>query len=175
MTLPCARDVMSRPVRRLQASVGIREAAAYLLKQGISGAVVVDAHGRPAGVFSLRDIAVYVQNRIAHLPEVDPKKERAKETGEPIPRHRDFHFEAVDDVTVADVMTPGIITVSPGASLGTVARLMTMWKVHRVFVEERGELRGVVTSLDVLRWVDRVIPAASSLPKAKARRAAARG
>ena len=135
MTVPTAKHVMSRPIRRLQANVTMREAAAFLLRLGISGAVVVDAHGRPAGVFSLRDIAAYVQQRVAHLPEIDARKERARDTGEMIPAGKGFHFENIDDVRVSDVMTPGIITVSPGASLGTIARLMTQWKVHRVFVE----------------------------------------
>ena len=42
-----ARDLMSRPVRRLTASTPVRDAAAFLLRHGISGAPVSNA-SRPA-------------------------------------------------------------------------------------------------------------------------------
>jgi predicted transcriptional regulator len=95
------------------------------------------------------------------LPGIDRRQERVEETGEPVPGDRALHFEAFDATPVADVMTAGVITVSRDAPLGTIARLMTHWKVHRVFVEDGGEIVGVVTSLDVLKWVDRALPAGS--------------
>jgi predicted transcriptional regulator len=155
---PTAASVMSKGVKRVRADVTVREAAEFLMRHGISGALVVDAHGKPAGVFSQRDIAAYAQNRFLDLPQVDPKHERAKETGEGIPTTRGFHFTAFDETKVTDVMTAGVITVGPDADLGSIARLMTLWKVHRVFVEEKGEITGVVTSMDVLKWVDQALP-----------------
>ena len=50
-----ARDLMSRPVNQLLAHTPVRDAAAFLLRHGISGAPVLDEHGRWVGVFTQND------------------------------------------------------------------------------------------------------------------------
>lgn len=136
---PTAQDVMSRPVRRLTTGVGVRAGAEFLLRMNISGALVVDGHGRPVGVFSLRDLAAHLQKKLVQPGRLN-------------------EADAFERTTVGEVMTPAVLTVAPEASLGMVARLMALWKVHRVFVEERGEIRGVVTTMDLLKWVDGMLP-----------------
>ncbi|MBI2933747.1 MAG: CBS domain-containing protein [Planctomycetes bacterium] len=146
-----AKDMMRRPVRSVPTGMSIREATRYLLRQDISGALVIDEQRRPVGVFSLKDVALYVGIRLADLPEIDPHQERIRETGEPVPTSKGFHFHAIDDTVVENVMTPGVITVSPDAAVNEVARVMTRWKVHRVFVEEQGTIQGIITSMDALK------------------------
>ena len=151
-----AADLMSKPVRRLVADTPVRDAVEFLLRHGISGAPVVDDHGNWLGVFTMNDIARHVQNRLLHLPEIDRHRERAKETGEPIPDEKGFHFEGFEDTKVGDLMTPGLITVFPEANLGEIARRMISQKIHRVFViTEDGSIEGIITSMDVLKWVDK--------------------
>ena len=151
-----AAELMSKPVRRLEANAPVRDAAVFLLRHGISGAPVVDDQGRWVGVFTLSDIARHVQERLVHLPEVDPHDERASVTGEPIPEEQGFHFEGFEETRVSDLMTPGLITLYPDATLGEITRSMLSKKIHRVFViTEDGDIEGVITSMDVLKWVDR--------------------
>jgi CBS domain-containing protein len=149
-----AEDLMSRPVRKLTADTPVSEAAAFLLRWGISGAPVLNEHGQPVGVFTLNDIARHVQNRLVNLPTVDPSKERTLEGREAVPRG--FHVEAFEGTTVGDLMTFGLVTVFPQATLEEVVRSMTTQKIHRVFVlSDDGELDGVITSMDVLKWMER--------------------
>lgn len=149
-----ARELMVRPVRKLISDATVRDAADFLLRWGISGAPVVDAHGRWVGVFTLNDIARHVQNRLVELPVIDPKQERTLETREEIPEG--FHFEGFEDTRVGDLMTPGLYSVFPEATLEEVVRTMTGQKIHRVFViSEGGEIEGVITSMDVLKWMER--------------------
>lgn len=149
-----ARELMVRPVRKLISDATVRDAADFLLRWGISGAPVVDAHGRWVGVFTLNDIARHVQNRLVELPVIDPKQERTLETREEIPEG--FHFEGFEDTRVGDLMTPGLYSVFPDATLEEVVRTMTGQKIHRVFViTEGGEIEGVITSMDVLKWMER--------------------
>jgi CBS domain-containing protein len=151
-----AADLMSRPVHRVTLDVTVAEAAEFLLRHGISGAPVVDAHGRPVGVFTMNDIARHVQGRMLNLPVIDPKRERALETREPIPEDMGFHFEALEGTKVADLMSFGLVTVFPQATLEEVIRSLVTQKIHRVFViSEAGELEGVITTMDVLKWMDR--------------------
>jgi CBS domain-containing protein len=149
-----AADLMSRPVHKLTGDVSVAEAAAFLLRHGISGAPVLDAHGRPAGVFTMNDIARHVQYRLLNLPTIDPSRERTLEGREPVPAG--FHFEALENTKVSELMTFGLVTVFQEATLEEVVRSMTTQKIHRVFViDDAGKLAGVITSMDVLARLDR--------------------
>ena len=144
-----AQELMRRPVRQLTAWTPMREAAAFLLRQGISGAPVIDKHGRWIGVFTLNDMARYLQKRkLAEVPH------RTLESREWVDKSPDA--EEAGDPPVREYMTPGLYTVFPESTLEEVVHTMTTFKVHRVFVlEERsGELLGVITSMDLLRWMD---------------------
>lgn len=148
------RDLMTRPVRRLSMNARVRDAAEFLRRWEISGAPVLDLHGRPVGVFSLKDLAGHLSNRLLDLPTVDPEVERVHETGEHAPGGRGFHFEGIDDARVGDLMTPTILCVEPDASMQEAVRIMQKHSIHRVFVRRGdGPLEGVITTMDVLRWV----------------------
>ncbi len=148
-----AKDLMARPVRRLTTTASVRDAAAFLLRWGISGAPVEDEHGRWVGVFTMNDLARHVQDRLVKLPTVDPKQERTLETREEVPEG--FSFEGFEDTRVGDLMTGGLYSVFPEATLEEVVRTLTTQKIHRVFVlSDRGTIDGVITSMDVLRWME---------------------
>ena len=79
MEAPLARDLMSRPVKRLTATTPLRDAAAFFVRHGISGAPVVDGRGRWLGVFTQRDLARHVEERM-----VASHRERTLESREPV-------------------------------------------------------------------------------------------
>lgn len=148
---PLARHLMRRPVRQLTAWTPVRDAAAFLLRQGISGAPVVDRHGRWVGVFTENDLARYLQNRIA------PRHpERTLESRESVADLSRLSVDRLGDTLVQEFMTSGLYTVFPEATLGEVVRTMTAFKIHRVFVigEKEAELLGVITTMDILRWMN---------------------
>lgn len=149
-----ARDIMSHPVKRLLLDTTVRDAAAFMLRMGISGAPVVDGRGRPMGVFTLSDLARHVQERIVHVPEIDPMRDRVRETGEYVPTGLGYHFESLEDARVSEFMTPGLVSVPPDAPIGEIANTLTSLRIHRVFVQsEKGEIEGVITTMDVLKWL----------------------
>jgi len=143
-----ARDLMSRPVKRLTASTPLRDAAAFFIRHGISGAPVVDARGRWLGVFTQRDLARHVQERMVVARgerSLESREPALGETGEPAP---DF-----GRTPVRALMTRGLFTVFPDATLVEVMRAMVSFGVHRIFVidERDGDVLGVITTLDILR------------------------
>lgn len=145
-----AREIMSRPVRQLTVATPVKDAAGFLLRHGISGAPVIDDHGRWVGVFTQTDIARYVQSRIA------PRHpERTLESREAVTDLSVLSAEKLGEMPVRDFMTAGLFTVFPEATLDEVAGTMSTFKVHRVFVIEgrTGNLLGVITTMDVLRWM----------------------
>jgi len=147
-----ARDLMSHPVRRLTAWTPVRDAAAFLLRHGISGAPVIDEHGHWVGVFTQNDLARYLQRRI--VPNL---LERTLESREGVDGLRALSSERFGDTPVSRFMTNGMFTVFPETTLEKIVKTMTSFKIHRVFVieEKGGELQGVITSMDVLRWMGR--------------------
>jgi len=146
-----ARDLMSRPVRQVTAETPVRDAAAFLLRHGISGAPVIDQHGQWAGVFTLNDLARCVQRRMS-----PPGPERTLETREAVIDLLALPREELGRTPVRRFMTRGLFTVFPAATVEEVVRTMTSFKIHRVFVidEKEGTLLGVITTMDVLRWMD---------------------
>ena len=146
-----ARDLMKGPVFQLTASAPVRDAAAFLLRHGISGAPVIDDHGQWTGVFTQNDLARYVQSRINAR-----KLDRTLEAREPVAGSLEILPRRFGEMPVGELMTLGLYTVFPEATLEEVVHAMTVFKVHRVFViQEAGKsLLGVITTMDVLKWMD---------------------
>jgi CBS domain-containing protein len=143
-----ARDLMTRPVKRLTSSTPVRDAAAFLSRHRISGAPVIDAHGRWVGVFTQRDLARHVQERLLR-----PRRDRTLESREPVADAGGEPAGEFGQTPVKELMTRGMYTVFPESTLEEVVRSMLSFRVHRLFVidEATGELEGVITTFDVLR------------------------
>jgi CBS-domain-containing membrane protein len=147
-----ARDLMKQPVRQLQSTAPVRHAAAFLLRHGISGAPVLDEHGRWMGVFTQNDLARFVERRI-----VPPKTERTLEAREADDVLFGMPPDRFGETPVREFMTAGMFTVFPESTVEEVIHTLTANRIHRVFVieEKGGALLGVITTMDVLRWMDR--------------------
>jgi CIC family chloride channel protein len=66
------------------------------------------------------------------------------------PDARTLFFE---NTLVRDLMTPRPVTISPEADVHQAAQQMLYANVHRLFVEEAGELVGVISQSDIVRAV----------------------
>lgn len=140
-----ASEIMSRPVMTLAPDATACDAAAFLSTWGVSGAPVVDRRGEVLGLVSLSDLARHLR---------DPKELHARtlEGRERLPRAAST---LTDDVPVTDLMTRGVLFVFPDSPLRDVVRSMISERVHRVLVmSEENRLEGIITSMDVLRWLD---------------------
>ena len=63
----------------------------------------------------------------------------------------EFRERLGEGTRVEDIMTPQLVTASPGDDVRDVAKLMLDNHVHRVVVMHGDEMQGIVTSLDLLR------------------------
>jgi len=157
-----ARDIMQKKVARLTPSDTIDSALALLEEMHISGAPVVDEEGHPVGVLSVSDImqrAHVSSDRLDTgrgdyvLSEIYADEEDDFIGDEVIRNKQGYSPEVLGRETVGDWMSSGVISVSPETSLARVCKLMSEQRIHRVFVLEKRELVGVITSLDVVRCV----------------------
>jgi len=161
MTEVRARDLMRTNVVTLPADATIREAVETLQDDPLGGVPVVDDAERVVGFLSLADIA-----RIEHLQgdrvsEDRGERQLANPIGEALEEESvdDEEFAGRDDYspeilgheTVGQWMTRGVVSVSPNATLKEVCATMLRESVHRLVVLERGKLRGIVSTMDIVR------------------------
>ncbi len=101
----------------------LTDAARTLCAHKVGAAVVIDSGGQPVGVFSERDLA----KAIGH-------------TGP----------QALGEV-VSSVMSTGLVTAGPAATVDQLMSLMTEKRVRHILIMEGNTLVGVVSIGDVVK------------------------
>ena len=120
---------MTSDVVAILADVSLAEAAERLADSHVSAVAVIDHQRQLLGVLSISDILT------AQAEAGD---------GEGVAR-------LWTTGTVADLMTPRPLTVSPDLEIREAALQMDYADVHRLFVEEGGKLVGVISRSDINR------------------------
>jgi CBS domain-containing protein len=150
-----AKDLMNTDVKTVGADWPLNRVAEFLLDHEISGAPVVDEDDQLVGVISLTDLARH--NGSAGEPlqqEKPPAYYRTEDDyGYSQEDMESFHTISSDGTTAEEVMTPEVYDVSEHTSVQQVAQVMLRGRIHRVFVTERGEIRGIITAHDMLQVV----------------------
>lgn len=118
--------VMSSPVTTMDSN-GTLDIAAQLMVQHDIGSVVVLEGGKPAGIVTERDITKQVIKGSNTLK-----------------------------LPISQVMSKPLVTATPSMSVQDGLELMLKNKVRRLPVLEGKDMRGIVTTRDIMRWVLRV-------------------
>jgi CBS domain-containing protein len=134
-------QVMTRVVQCVTPDVSVETLTALLLELGISGVPVVDGEGHPIGMASKTDLI-----REQHTEGDTLVADVDFESG--------FHTARIARATVADIMMPVAFTLEETAPLSYAAALMATEGVHRLpIVGNDGKVVGILSALDVLRWL----------------------
>lgn len=118
------RDYMTRKVFSLDPDMEISAATNFLVKNDISGAPVLDKHGRLVGILTERDCIKVVM-------------------------HAGYHDTLYG--LVREYMSTNPESVSPEQSIVTLAEKFIDGKFRRYPVLDNGRLVGVISRRDVLR------------------------
>jgi CBS domain-containing protein len=120
---PIVAQVMDTKVHVVERDTNVKDCAKSMAKAKAGYAVVVTS-GMAAGIVTERDMAWKV---IAD--NLNPSK-----------------------VLVRDIMSTPLITVAPTATITEAAKLMSEYRVRRlVVIDERGNLAGIVSSIDMAK------------------------
>jgi CBS domain-containing protein len=173
------RDIMQKDVVTVTTNTTARYLARLLADEEISGVPVLDGNGTLAGVVSSTDLVrlaaeeAGVQLRpngmaIGVDPALDPDSDQDEVDAEDdpygffLPEDSPFSGQRFmeewpesdfDTVLVKDIMTPVSFSVDPSTPLPELCEYLVRGRIHRAVVVENNELRGIVTSADVLRAV----------------------
>jgi len=148
-----AEDLMTTDVKTVDADWPIDRVARFLTDHDISGAPVVD-DGQLVGVISLTDVARYngtAGNPASEQPAAFYRTELENKYAEE--DLNDLRVSQGSDTTAEHVMTPQVYDVNEHTSVQQVAQVMHRSGIHRVFVTADGQIRGVITALDMLKVV----------------------
>ncbi len=134
--------------------LSVEEVATVFLDENISGAPVLNDEGALVGIVSKTDLARNRHEWSGPSPEEPLRAGKRRGLEEKL--GRGFHVEPAARTTVAEVMCPVVFTISENSRLSEAAEIMADKGVHRLpVVTDDGEVVGIVSSMDILRWVAR--------------------
>jgi CBS domain-containing protein len=144
-------QIMSREVICLKPETTVESLRAILVENGISGAPVVDDLGKIVGIVSITDV---VRDQHERGETAEQEEVRLPSGGgvtySPGPGYRVMDSGA----SVAEVMSPKVITIKENTTVAQASALMAKNHVHRLpVVSDAGQVVGLVSSLDILGWV----------------------
>jgi CBS domain-containing protein len=141
-----ARDVMVSPVITVKPSASIREVAQIFLERRISGAPVVDDHGKLVGIISEGDLM--------HRSEAGTERRHSWWLRPFIPDDTLANeFTQAHARKVSDVMVRKVITASPETPLHEIAAILEKNSIKRVPIVENGRPVGIVSRANLIQAV----------------------
>ena len=111
-------------VKTITAGASVRELSQRLKFDAVGAMVVLSDGGRLAGIISERDVARGLADHGAALPSLP----------------------------VSELMTKGVVTCGPDDSIASISKIMTQRRIRHLPVLEDGELVGMVSIGDVLKY-----------------------
>jgi len=148
-----AKDLMTTDVKTVDADWPLDRVAQFLIDHEISGAPVVDGD-KLVGVISLTDLARFNSTGggpAAERPSAYYRHElETKYSEEDL---ENLRLTEGSETTAEHVMTPQVYDVKQRTPIQQVAQVMHRGGIHRVFVTENGQIRGIITAMDMLKVV----------------------
>ena len=136
-------SIMTSPVVWVEKDAAIENVQWLLLDRGIGAVPVVDAFRRPVGMVAKTDL---LRDHDEPTRTVELAGRGARESGQ--------SEREITGLRARDVMTPVVHAVLERMSIAATAALMAREHVHHVVVvTQAGRIAGIVSTLDIARWV----------------------
>ena len=132
--------IMTRDVTCVHRNLEIEHVIDLVVRQYVGCIPVVDRAHRPVGMITKRDLVVQLA---CILGNKTSDSEEAPHAGELSPR------------TAEEIMLPLAITLDERSTVAQAAALMTHEGFHHLPVVADGRVIGIVSSLDIVKWLAR--------------------
>lgn len=148
---------MQQDVITISPETPILDVYRMFVEEEIHGAPMVDEDGAVRGVVSTLDLLRIVRDELepgAGVTATTYFRDELPYSGFDGARMPEDLQDRVQQLTANDAATRELVTVRPDATVEQIARTMLAQHIHRVLVvDDDGDLRGVISSFDLLRVV----------------------
>lgn len=146
-----AKELMTEGVFSVSSESSIREAVSLFLEHHITALVVTGKKGNSIGVFSVSDLARY-ESQYAQKVSARGALFTAVEVEDYLGKiHQGVEHKSSGNEKVGNWMTAGLLTVGLEDDLHSCCQILSDNEVHRLFVEDEGEIVGVISNSDIIR------------------------
>lgn len=151
-----AQDVMTKSVISVDPEASLLSVLRLFVEEDIHGAPVVDGEGRIVGSVTTSDLlrAQEDEHDTAWASSDYLRDVLEFSAGSEAGGASDFQ-DRLAQRRVDEVMTDGAVRVGLDAPVAEVARELREHRIHRVWVEDRGRLCGVISTLDLMPVIEK--------------------
>ncbi|MBS1151615.1 MAG: hypothetical protein H6Q89_3313 [Myxococcaceae bacterium] len=142
--------IMNHGLRTVRPELSIESLVGLFMLENLSRVLVVDASENPVGVVSKSDVVarqyLKLETDETELPRAQLRRGVLMQLG------WGFHLTR-DEGTVADIMTPQVVSIRDDAPVLEACEVMIRARVHGLPVISATGPTGWISSMDVVQWV----------------------
>lgn len=142
-----AKNIMTKEVISVSPATTIKELAEIFIKSNISGAPVINEKGDLIGVVTENDLIN--KNKRFHIPTVIRLFDAFIMLDKPGNIEKEIKKMAA--VTVGEIYTKDVLTVSEDAAVEDVATIMAEKRVHLIPVVDGKKVQGIIGKIDLIK------------------------
>ncbi len=146
-----AKDIMTTDVITVKPTTTIEDLARTLMEHNISGAPVVNDAGDLIGIVTENDLIS--QNKRLHIPTVMRLFDAFIMLESPSKIEKEIKKMAA--ITVDDICTKKVITITVDTPVQDIATIMSEKKVHLIPVVEGKKIRGIIGKMDMIKGISK--------------------
>ena len=151
-----AREVMEKHVIGVSPDDPLLVVHRLFVEEEIHGAPVVAENGQVVGVVTTIDLLRGVaEEHDAASGAPGYFRELLEFSGPDWTSMPGDFQDRLNERVVADVMTEGVVSVDPEATIAEVARTLRESRTHRVFVVDGGRLAGIISTFDLIALLEK--------------------
>lgn len=144
-----AKDIMTGDLITVKPTTTIEDLARTLTEHNISGAPVVNDAGDLIGIVTENDLIS--QNKRLHIPTVMRLFDAFIMLESPSKIEKEIKKMAA--ITVDDICTKKVITITEDTPVQDIATIMSEKKVHLIPVVEGKKIRGIIGKMDLIKGI----------------------
>jgi len=137
------KEIMTVSPKTVSPDMLIKDVAMMMLIENISGAPVVDEQDNIVGIISEKDVLIHM------FPTLDELMNETRPDFEEL----ENNYQVTMTLTVEELMTKTVSTVSSDMPCLKAASIMWMRKIRRIPVADDGKLVGIISIGDVHRAI----------------------
>lgn len=146
-----AKDIMTKSVTTVRTTTTIEDLARTLMEHKISGVPVVDDDENLIGIVTENDLIS--RDKRLHIPTVMRLFDSFIMLESP--GRIEKEIKKMTAITVNDIYTKEVITVTEGTPVQDIATIMSEKKVHLIPVVEGKKILGIIGKIDLIKGIIR--------------------